>query len=393
MKVKKIQIISVLLYCIAFLNISWLPNYYLVKDACYLLLAIYIFINIKRVIKASDGNTVFTLFFIMVMVYASYVNYADAQAHLNTMFTFAIALAEVCLIIQIMDGRQIEEVITVFYKCQLIMVFLNDILIYLTPNLIIPNHGDALYLMGNKFSVGLAHIVVIAFFLAVQHYKGKIISQYRWKLILLTAVSIVIIIRVSCSTAIVALLLLFVFSWQLQNENRILHSVKGPYLILLASILFVFFNQIVLSIPAVQFIIEKVLGRNTTLTHRTYIFELIPLLLKGKLLWGFGYGTSYNYLMRTYGYPNTQNGLLEWVWQSGIFSVVLIVLMVGFTFRRRRNKYHPKTLIPIVAVFFVYCFISSIEIDIGISFFTILFIINTSLRWENERYGQCDTKE
>lgn len=386
MKVKKIDIISVSLYCVAFLNIAWLPNYYLVKDICYFLLAVYIFVNIKRVVRSIDGNTVFTLLFIMVMFCASYVNYEAAKVHFNAMFTFAIALVEVCLIIQTLSKKQLEEAITVFYKCEAIMVFLNDILIFLTPNLIIPNGGDKLYLIGNKFAVGFAHVLMITFFLTVQHYRGKNLPQYRWKLIFLTIVSLIIVIRVSCSTAIVSLLLLLAFLWLLQNGNRTLHSMKGPYIILLASILFVFFNQLVLSIPAVQFFIEKILGRNTTLTHRTYIFALVPLLLMDRLLWGYGYGTSYNYLMSAYGYPNTQNGLLEWVWQGGIFSAVLILLMVGYTFRHRNSRRYPETLLPIVAAFYVYCFISSIEIDMGIAFFTVMFMINAVLKRENERY-------
>lgn len=133
---------------------------------------------------------------------------------------------------------------------------------------------------------------------------------------------------------------------------------------------------VVLNIAPIQLLITKVLGRSPTLTTRTMIYALVPTLLEGELLWGYGYGTSYDLMFSQYYFPNTQNGILEWIWQGGAFAAIVLIIIIGNLVKyvkensKQSGKY--KYLYAIACVFAV---ISSIEIIINLQYLTLLIIV------------------
>lgn len=155
-----------------------------------------------------------------------------------------------------------------------------------------------------------------------------------------------------------------------------IYSKVGYMTILTLSTLFVVFYGVVLSIAPVQAFITQVLGRSATLTSRTRIYALIPTLLEGKLLWGYGYGTSYDLMISKYYFPNTQNGIVEWIWQGGVFAAIVLVIIIRSLVKyvkgngKQSDKY--KFLYAIACVFAV---ISSIEIIINLQYLTLLMIV------------------
>ena len=99
-------------------------------------------------------------------------------------------------------------------------------------------------------------------------------------------------------------------------------------------------------------------------------------MLEGKLLWGYGYGTSYDFMISKYYFPNTQNGIVEWIWQGGVFAAIVLVIIIRSLVNyvkgngKLSDKY--KFLYAIACVFAV---ISSIEIIINLQYLTLLMIV------------------
>ena len=77
-----------------------------------------------------------------------------------------------------------------------------------------------------------------------------------------------------------------------------------------------------------------------------------------------------------YYFPNTQNGILEWIWQGGAFAAIVLIIIIGNLVKyvkensRQSGKY--KYLYAIACVFAV---ISSIEIIINLQYLTLLIIV------------------
>ena len=91
--------------------------------------------------------------------------------------------------------------------------------------------------------------------------------------------------------------------------------------ILAGSSLFVVLYEVVLLNPYVQTLITTVLKRSLTLTGKNNIYMQIFLnVLKKSLVYGgYGYGSSYEVCVKYLYYADTQNGILEWILQTGIF--------------------------------------------------------------------------
>ena len=361
MIVSKFTIISICLYAITFLNIRYFSGYYIVRDACIAVVAIYLFLNIKQIYrKCSKGIVATILLFIGLLSVSFYFNYESAKPHRNDLIVFSISLLEIFMCLSFnSDKNRMSELIDVFA----------------TPDLVVKY--NECYLLGDKFTVGYQHILLIGLLLTRVAMRGKKINtNVIMKIIGLALLTFSIATVTNSATSLVLIPLFALFVILKAKGHSFIYSKVGYMTILTLSTLFVVFYGVVLNIAPIQLLITKVLGRSPTLTTRTMIYALVPTLLEGKLLWGYGYGTSYDLMFSQYYFPNTQNGILEWIWQGGAFAAIVLIIIIGNLVKyvkensKQSGKY--KYLYAIACVFAV---ISSIEIIINLQYLTLLIIV------------------
>lgn len=375
MQISIFSIISILLYATTFINIRYIPEYNLFRDVCIIIVAIYLALNIKKVCRKCDKVVLGgLLLFVALLVFSFYQNVDIAYAHRNGLIIFSISLIELYLCLSInTSAYKAQNLIEVFCRLQIIFLTINDILIIVAPGLRL-KYGD-IYLLGDKFTVAYQHLILIALLLTRESIrKRKIILSTKIKVLVLTGLMIYISFMTNSATALVLMPLFLLFLILRTKGHNFIYD--GYISLLVLSTFFVFFYEVVLSITPVQMLITQVLGRSATLTERTKIYALIPTLLKGKLLWGYGYGTSYNVMISTYLFPNTQNGIMEWVWQGGIFAAIVLLICIWLLLKNVKSKnLQFENYRFLYAVACVFAVISSIEIVINLQYLTIIVLI------------------
>ena len=100
-------------------------------------------------------------------------------------------------------------------------------------------------------------------------------------------------IELGTATGIVGTVALLLFLWLNEKNIGFFLNSKSFFVALLASLLFAVFVETILSNSVVTYIITQLLGKDVTLTFRTVIYSMLPNIMKGRWLWGFGYGTGY----------------------------------------------------------------------------------------------------
>ena len=106
----------------------------------------------------------------------------------------------------------------------------------------------------------------------------------------------------------------------------------------------------------------------------------VPIILTERDGWmqGMGYGSSYDLGMRYGGFPDTQNGILEWIWQVGIPTTIIMVLMFAIilTVAKKHTYYrNRKALLPLIAGAYLFTVLGTVEITIGIMYFSLMICI------------------
>ena len=134
----------------------------------------------------------------------------------------------------------------------------------------------------------------------------------------------------------------------------------------------------------VQDFIVNTLGRSLTLTGRTRIYNKLPELLYKRLWTGYGFGSSYEICMQYGSFPNTQNGIAEWVLQVGLpATVILVVLIYVVIHMLHKSEMSGKAGIPGIFVLYVLAFLASVEVTINLAYFFWLAVL-VGIALENE---------
>ena len=145
----------------------------------------------------------------------------------------------------------------------------------------------------------------------------------------------------------------------------------------MASLLFVFFVEVILSNSVVTYVITQLLGKDVTLTFRTVIYSMLPNIMKGSLALGdLDSGTGYEVLMR-YGIVDAQNGVFEWIQQIGIFGTVLLVMWLCIAMKRPKNDYkiNYSDVRSLTALIYVFVSLATVEITFSSDFLATVVLL------------------
>lgn len=275
-----------------------------------------------------------------------------------------------------------QKVLNFLFVYFLIMTFATDLLLF-TSFIVFSNGGEIAYLVGTKFTVAYFHINLLTFWFIRK--KQQLFSDRKAKRIMILGFPVVVFISiyVDCLTGIFGcIVMLIMFAMMNTPFQRKMLRLNSPAVLVLAltgSVLFPFLAEQIVSIPFVADFLQNTLNKNVNLTGRLNIYMFFAEKMQGHWLLGYGYGNANTAAKALFGYANTQNGLLQWIFQIGVPStLILVLLMVTILYWMNKSKASLQCM-PLVILIYLYIFIGMIEITFDMSFllwFALLFMLS-----------------
>lgn len=251
------------------------------------------------------------------------------------------------------------------------------------------------YLVGTKFSVSYFHMNLLTLWFL--RNRDRLTSDRKAKRVIILGVPYLafVSIYVDCMTGVLGCVVLLVLFLLLNTQvQRKLMRFNSPVLLtlcLLASVVFPFVAEAVVSIPAVTYFLEEVMARDTTLTGRMNIFSAFGRKMEDHWLWGYGYGNGNVVSESLFGYANAQNALLQWILQIGIPATGLLVLLMVMIFHQLYQSRNQKRSMAFVALIYVYIIMGTIETTFNMSFllwFALIFMLVNEKQEPNSQGAQ-----
>ena len=380
MKIRISTIHAVLVYLLVFFSTTYI-SYNPIRYFLLVVVAMMIASNVKILSRNTyRGLNVGIAFFCIATLIVSYINrngYTDRNPFLAAI-VFTATLVEFVLTVEIFCQREeMQNLIKVFYRMTLLVVIATDCLILFTT--IHLQYGGDVFLVGTKFSVIYMHFYLISFFIADKNVRLRTIRESSLNnaiLVIFFIMTLIMSIELGTATGIVGTVALLFFLWL--NEKNIGFFLNGKifFVALMASLLFAVFVEIILSNSVVTYIITQLLGKDVTLTFRTVIYSMLPNIMKGRWLWGFGYGTGYEVLMR-HGIVDAQNGVFDWIQQIGICGTMLLVMWLCIAMKRPKNdhKINYSDVRSLTALIYVFVLLATVEITFSSDFLAAVVLL------------------
>ena len=380
MKIKISTIHAVLVYLLVFFSTTYI-SYNPIRYFLLVVVAMMIASNIKILSRNTyRGLNVGIAFFCIATLIVSYINrnsYTDRNPFLAAI-VFTATLVEFALTVEIFCQREeMQNLIKVFYRMTLLVVIATDCLILFTT--IHLQYGGDVFLVGTKFSVIYMHFYLISFFIADKNVRLRTIRESSLNnaiLVLFFIMTMIMSIELGTATGIVGTVALLLFLWLNEKNIGFFLNSKIFFVALMASLLFAVFVEIILSNSVVTYIITQLLGKDVTLTFRTVIYSMLPNIMKGRWLWGFGYGTGYEVLMR-HGIVDAQNGVFDWIQQIGIFGTMSLVMWLCIAMKRPKNDYkiNYSDVRSLTALIYVFVLLATVEITFSSDFLAAVVLL------------------
>lgn len=193
------------------------------------------------------------------------------------------------------------------------------------------NEGE-LYFLGIENQVGYPLLMGL-FFNLLEYYFTK----NRKRIIIYALMHILCSFIVFSGTTISSVVVLYILL--LPNPiSIIIKKLSLKRILICATILFVFiffmFNlEQILQSSVISQIIEDGLHKNTTLSSRTLIWDIVIKAFWASPFWGYGVGETINIFFLNGGYLSAHNTILQYLFWGGIMffiSIIPMVYMVSF---------------------------------------------------------------
>ena len=168
---------------------------------------------------------------------------------------------------------------------------------------------------------------------------------------------------------------------------------------MLLSVIFAFIADSIVHIPFVEYVVEDVLGRDTTITGRINIYEMYVNNMKDHWLSGFGYGNGNEAAVTLFGYENVQNALLQWTLQVGIPATLGLVAVMYQVFNQinRKNSKNMDKILPLVSLIYTYILLGTVETTFNMAFILwlalIFMLVNEKKRVSIQRMAMPSSAE
>lgn len=379
--VSKVTVLSVLIFLTQFISLPYFSWYNYIRYFAILIVSIYVIRRYKYLMKKKYVLVnLFVLLFSLMLIGTSYLN----RYQISSRNPFLASIVFVSLLLTFLgfmeimiEKKQVHQVINVFFKTAMIVLLITDVLIVLFPNLYL-SFGEN-YFVGTKFEVVYLH-----FFLACL-YMGKInrvkfnrsesiiaIGMLLWTFCIGT--------MVKCSTGIVGTVILLLLLFLMKKRENLFMNPISYMVVQCLCFSFIFFCEFILNNPTIETFIVDILGKNTTMSGRLNIYAYVPIMLTRNNAWmtGFGYATSYEIGRRSFGFPDTQNGILEWIWNAGIPTTIIMIISfmsILYISKKYSSNINKKALFPMIGLLYLLTILGTVEITISQMYFAVFICV------------------
>lgn len=377
-ELKQSSVIAILIYHVIFINLKYINGYGALKYMLLSIVSIFLFLKIKMFMKKKYFKTNLILISFCLSIVVSAIFNKDVyenRSFLTGIFN-ALAIMNIFLFFEYLDCiKKVKSGINIFYRLTLFYTIITDIFIFFIPKMFLNSNN---YFLGNKFDVSYIHILLLILFFQKSTFKIRENNRIKLKVCLIVILTICVSIKVECSTGLIGALIVIILMIlsNIKVIRTLLVSAKIMLLSLVISDTILLIGTSILSNKYINYFIINILNKDITLTGRMRIYEGLSSVIKENLILGYGYGNSYFVLMNKIGNaPNAQNGILESVINYGAVGTVLMVLLMYFSMKGINNK---TEFYPIVILIYMYIFLSSVEITLGITILPLFSILNIS---------------
>lgn len=339
----------------------------LICSGIYLLKKIYV-LTLKKYRKFNIAFFIFIFISILSCIFSE-INVAKSML-------FFLKLIVLLIFTEYVHERKYTKVVLKQYGfLYLIYVLIAIFVNFKYPNLFILNEKN--YLIGNKFSVSYSAFMSIIFLNAVIEKSFYKKNKLRFYYIIIFIFFIYICYLVDCNTGILCFILYLLINHL--NINKLKSGKKVILIAILSSMLLLVLGRYILNLSFVKHFIVDILNRDLTLSGRVQIYDNMFQMILKKIFLGYGYNNNYTILHSAIGAPNTQNALVEWVFNSGLIGLFFLLLSIYIVFEyHKKNSNSPQSIYTnsLIVGIYVYLILGSIEITIGMYFFELLLFSN-----------------
>lgn len=272
-----------------------------------------------------------------------------------------------------------EKYIMNFLFCYVLILAIATDVLFFTRAIVFYSGRHENYLIGTKFSVAYLHMDLLTLWFVRNNMRLYREGKTKWFAFLATLFILAVSIRVDCMTGAIGCIALCIFfmmlNTRLQKQFMRFRSPGLLLLFLLASVIFPFIAERIMSIPAVGYLVTSILGRDDTLTGRLGIFGSFGDKMEGHWLQGYGFGNGNAAAEWLFACANAQNALLQWVLQVGVPVTFLLIVFMLLIFRQLSKSPKQKQILPMVVLVYVYIVLGLVETTLNMSFILWLALI------------------
>lgn len=314
------------------------------------------------------------LFFVLLLL-SSYFNRKPTigEKSLYDTLRLILFLSELFLLmIWAIEAERTEELLDFCFRYLLVLVLITDLLFF-TRIAVFYSGRHEIYLVGTKFDVSYLHMNLLTLWYVRNNIRDHRPARKKMMVALALLFILAVSIRVNCMTGAIGCVVLFVFFMLLNTRiQRQFLRFAQPSLMMLflfASVAFPFIAEKLVSLPFVRFVIEELIGRDSTMTGRVTIFGDFLEKTSGHLLWGFGYGNGYKVSEILFHVANAQNTLLHWILQVGIIPVLFLCWLIIYIIRQLSYSSRRAEVMPLLVLTYVYIVLGTVEITLNMNYF------------------------
>ena len=276
-----------------------------------------------------------------------------------------------------------QNTINFLFWYLLALVAVNDVLLFSRVITFRTGRFES-YMVGTKFTVAYMHMDLLTLWAMRSKKSIRSFRFSKWKVALAAAFIIALSVRIDIMTGIlgcIALVVLFVLVESPRGSKLL--RLTSPWmlcLVVITSIILAFIADSIMQIPFVKYVVENLLGRDTTITGRINIYGQYLANMEGHWLFGYGYGNANTVSVTMFGYENVQNAVLQWVLQVGVFATAALLLLLLQVFRQipRRKIPNMRRIMPLVALIYMFVVLGTIETTMDMAFilwFALIFML------------------
>lgn len=255
----------------------------------------------------------------------------------------------------------------------LLIVIVNDLLMF-TGLIAFTDTKRESYMVGTKFSVSYLHMYLLTAWMMCKKYRKTQKPLPWWAILLIAALVVLVAVRVNCMTGVLGCVFLVALVILMEN-HRWMRWIRltSPWIVLtaiLASLVFVFIVDAIMEMSFVEYVVEDLLKRDTSITGRTNIYQMYIGNLEGYWMTGYGYGNGNEVAVALFGYQTMQNGLLQWVLEIGVPSTVFMVILIVQTFSviNRASAAKIRRVMPLIALVYTFIALGTVEANFNMAF-------------------------